>query len=93
MATFAQRLQAVMRDGNLTGADLARWLGRADPTVRAWLSGKNVMRGPEQDAMEVERLLKTLETAIRQGKVLPVPRLSAPDRIEYLSNLRRKLCG
>ena len=55
--SFSNRLQAIMRDGNLTGADLARWFDRPDPTVRGWISGSHDLGGAQLDAAYVEAQL------------------------------------
>lgn len=87
-STFAERLRAVMLDGNLTGADLARWFGRSDPTVRGWISGDHELRGAQLDVAYIEAQLGKLEKLIKKKSGLPVPQLSRAKRIEHLETLR-----
>ncbi len=86
--SFASRLQAIMRDGNLTGADLARWFDRPDPTVRGWISGDHDLSGPTLDVAYVEAQLAKLEKLLLQNKGLPVPRMVPRKRIEHLDRLK-----
>lgn len=81
------RLLWCMRHGNLTVADLSRWLGRPDPTVRGWVKNGGGVGGPEQDVAELERALARLETAIKSQQGFPVPRMSPLNRITYLESL------
>ena len=85
---FSTRLQAVMRDGNLTGADLARWFDRPDPTVRGWISGDHDLGGAQLDAAYVEGQLDKLERHLKKKQGLPVPRLTPAKRIEHLARLK-----
>lgn len=89
-STFAGRLQAVMRDGNLTGADLARWFDRPDPTVRGWISGKQNLGGAPLDIAFVEAQLVKLEIFLKKKQGLPVPRMTPAKRIEYINELRER---
>ena len=89
MRTFSERLRRVMLDGNLTGADLARWFDRPDPTVRSWINGINI-RGAPLDNAYVEAMLGKLEKLIKTGSVLPVPRMARGKRLAYLAELRGK---
>lgn len=82
-----QRLDAIMRDGNLTVADLARWFERPHPTVRGWTKGGSV-GGPHQDKMAIEKNLSKLENMLKAKKGLPVPQMSPARRIEYLEARR-----
>jgi hypothetical protein len=86
--SFSSRLQAVMRDGNLTGADLARWLDRPDPTVRCWISGDHDIGGAQLDVAYIEAQVDKLERMIRKKSGLPVPRLTPGERIKYLKDLK-----
>mgnify|MGYP001597821154 FL=1 len=88
--SMAERLQRVLDNGNLTVADLARWLDKPDPTVRGWVRGINVGL-PPLDAAWVEAEVKRLETLIRKKRGLPVPRMSARKRIAYMNDLRSTL--
>lgn len=81
------RLLWCMRHGNLTVADLARWLERPDPTVRGWVKNGGRVGAPEQDVQELERSLGQLETMIKTRRGFPVPRMSPIDRIAYLESL------
>jgi hypothetical protein len=86
--SFAHRLQSIMRDGNLTGADLARWFDRPDPTVRGWISGDHELSGPPLDTAFVLAQLDKLERLLKQNKGLPVPRMAPSKRIEHLQVLK-----
>lgn len=79
-----KRLEWCMRHGNMTVADLARWFGRPDPTVRGWIAHGGGVGGPVQDVEAIERDLVQLETAIKEQRGFPVPRLSPLDRITHL---------
>jgi len=85
---FAQRLQSIMRDGNLTGADLARWFDRPDPTVRGWISGAHDLGGAQLDVAYIEAQLGKLEKLLKNKSGLPVPRLTPSERIEHLTSLK-----
>jgi len=86
--SFSHRLQAIMRDGNLTGADLARWFDRPDPTVRGWISGDHDLGGAQLDVAFVEAQLVRLEKLLKRKRGLPVPRMTRAKRIEHLDALR-----
>ena len=90
MTTFSARLQQVMRKGNLTAADLARWFDRPDPTVRSWLAGSHI-RGPALDIAFVEAMLVKIEKLVQQGCDLPVPQMTRLRRHVYLETLRKKV--
>lgn len=81
------RLKALMRDGNLTVADLARWFQRPDPTVRGWSRGVAVGGAP-CDKKEISDAVSEMEKLLRKKHGLPVPRLSPTTRIAYLEKLR-----
>lgn len=70
--TFQQRLQRAMRDGNLTVADLARWFGRPDPTVRCWVNEGRAPRGANHDVAWIEKRLGELERRIKRAGAMPV---------------------
>ena len=89
--SFSTRLQSIMQNGNLTGADLARWFERPDPTVRGWINGSHELGGAQLDMDFVETELVKLETSLRKRQGLPVPRLTPAKRIEYLAKLKRDL--
>lgn len=86
--TFGNRLEHAMRDGNLTVADLARWFGRPDPTVRGWVRGENP-RGAQLDIAYTEARMALLETRIRKRQGLPVPRMPLRDHKAYVLKLAR----
>jgi hypothetical protein len=85
---FSTRLQAIMRDGNLTGADLARWFDRPDPTVRGWINGSHELGGAQLDIAYVEAQLDKLERLLAKKKGLPVPRMTPGMRIEHMRGLK-----
>lgn len=88
MAAFQARLKHVLRDGNLTVADLARWFDRPDPTVRGWVHQGIGLGGTPADARQLLDCLADLEARVGRRKGFPVPRLSPGRRIEYLANLK-----
>ena len=88
--TFHNRLRWLLTAGNLTVADLARWLDKPDPTVRGWVRGSNVGL-PPLDAAWVEAQVRSLEGLIKKKRGLPVPRMSARKRIAYMTELRSGL--
>jgi hypothetical protein len=77
-----------MRDGNLTGADLARWFDRSDPTVRGWIKGDHAPRGAQLDVAYIEAQLDKLERFLKNKRGLPVPRLAPAKRIEHIQALK-----
>lgn len=84
--TFTSRLNACLRDGNLTVADLAVLFDRPYPTVRGWVRGGNIRNAPH-DLVYVEGRLAQIEKFIHGGKRLPVPRMSPSERVEYVKDL------
>lgn len=86
--SLSDRLQAIMRKGNLTGADLSRWFERPDPTVRGWISGEHDLGGAPMDAEHVENQLGELERLLKKKQGLPVPRLTPSKRIAHLRDLK-----
>lgn len=86
--SFSDRLRRVMREGNLTGADLARWFGRPDPTVRGWINDERQFRGAALDQAYVKAQLAKLEKLLGRKQGLPVPRMTLAKRIAYLEGLR-----
>ena len=86
--TFAHRLQSVMEAGNLTAADLARWFGRPDPTVRGWINDEHDLGGAQLDVAHVEVQLNKLECLLKKKQGLPVPQMTRAKRIDYLKKLR-----
>lgn len=89
--TFATRLERARRRANLTVAELARWLGRPDATVRCWVNG-TAPGGPPLDVEHVEALLGLLETLTARRR-LPAPRLGRVERAEWLAKLRKACVG
>lgn len=87
--TFQKRLQAVLRGGNLTVADLARWFHRPDPTVRGWVNNGGEPGGAPLDVKEVYAGLIILEQLIRRSKKLPLPRLAPSERLQQLAKIKR----
>ncbi len=81
------RLQAVMRGGNLTIADLARWFQRPHPTVRGWVHGTGV-GGPHRDVQAIHDRLENIEIRLKKKKGLPVPQMSPARRAVYVESLR-----
>ena len=89
--TFQERLGRLLEQGNLTIADLARWLDRPHPTVSGWVRGTSRI-GRELaplDAAWVEAQVARMERILRKRQGLPVPRMKRADRQAYLSNLKQ----
>lgn len=86
---FAQRLERIKREGNLTTADLARWFNRPHPTVSGWCRGGPIGRElAPLDAAYVTAQLARLEKWLNKGP-LPVPvGLSKANRRRYFDQLR-----
>lgn len=84
--SISARLQRVLRDGNLTVADLARWFDRPYPTVDGWVKKGLMPRGGPQDSKQVLIKLGRLETLIKRKK-LPVPVMPSGRRREWLEQL------
>src|SRR5258708_868751 len=86
MKTLAERLVAVQRKGNLTLADLHRWLGRPYHTVRSWTVG--FCQPVDGARPHVEKRLAGLEQKIAKREGLPVPRhLGVKDHAAYFKKL------
>jgi hypothetical protein len=86
-SSFSARLQSLMRHGNLTGADLARWFNRPDPTVRGWISGEHKLGGAALDTAYIIAQLVRLEKMLKKHQGLPVPQLTPSARIKYVNGL------
>jgi len=86
--TLFERINRLLKEGNLTVADLARWFGRPDPTVRGWAKGQGI-GGPPQDVLAISQALADLESRLKQRKGLPVPQMSPRDRIRHLEQLKK----
>lgn len=91
MTKFSARLCRLMEQANLTGADLARWFDRPDPTVRGWISGAHDLSGPALDTAYIEACVAKLESLLRVGAGLPVPRMTPAKRIVYMTKLRKRM--
>lgn len=88
MTELQKQLRWILREGNLTIADLARWLDRPHGTVSGWLRGGN-LRLPPLDTCRVVRDLDALVLKITQkGTGFPVPEMPFPERREYLDKLK-----
>ena len=87
--TFSQRLQVVLKKGNLRVADLARLFNRPHPTVNGWVKrGLNPGGGPADVDRAYETLTK-LESYLQRSRLLPVPvGLSPVMRIMRVKKLR-----
>lgn len=83
------RLNACLKGGNLTVADLARWFDRPHPTVTGWVRGGDVGAAP-LDLAAIEKKLTTLEQRIRRRKGLPMPPLSPRERVAYILKLKKE---
>lgn len=90
---FGTRLRKVSAAGNLTIADLARWLDRPHATVSVWYKNGREPRGGPQDKEHAHAMLGVLEALVKQRKGFPVPRMSPVKRIEYLRGVRRAVVG
>ena len=90
---FSQRLQAVLKKGNLWVADAARLFNRPHPTVNGWVKRNLNPGGGPTDVDNAYILLGTLESFLqRKGKLLPVPTGLSPDeRIRHIKRLRTQL--
>jgi ABC-type hemin transport system ATPase subunit len=89
-ALFSARLKKVMRGGNLTVADLARWLDRPHATVRCWTLGTEPSGAP-LDVEHAHQMLALLERMIARRIAFPLPRLSAAERARKLAEVRAKV--
>ena len=90
MTGFARRLEKIRRDGNLTVADLARWLRRPYATVNGWTKG-GALGGAPLDRKQVLAGLTRLERAIKRGKDLPVPSIPLNRRAGSSTSARPRL--
>ena len=85
--TFRQRLERVKLRGNLRDADLARWVGRRQSTIRGWLAGREPA-GTPTELTALYAAIERLEFFISAGR-LPLPYVPAKTRIAYLKRLGR----
>lgn len=88
MASFSERLNAVKRRGNLRDADLARWLGRRQSTVKGWLQGREPAGTPSEIRGLFSEVVKI--EAVIASKALPVPWMPSARRIAYMTRLKRR---
>lgn len=89
LRTFSQRL-AKLLTADLTTADIAHWLGRPYPTVRAWLHLGHEPRGPNAKIVLARTAL--LERAVKQRTGFPVPYdIRAQHRPAYIVQIRNEL--
>ena len=87
--TFQARLRSCMERGNLTIADLARWLERPHATVSTWVNDGRVPGGPPATLAWVEVRLTRLEEAIETATGFPIPaHLAHRARAIYLKRLK-----
>lgn len=84
--SLADRLNRLLARGNLSIADLSRWLDRPHATVSGWLHGKVLPAGTDSDRKYVERELERLESLFGRG--LPVPYLPRDERLAHLARLK-----
>jgi hypothetical protein len=83
---LADRLNRLLARGNLSIADLARWLDRPHATVSVWVHGRGSPAGTKKDREQVEREIKRMEGLM--GKGLPVPFLPRDERLAYIAKLK-----
>jgi hypothetical protein len=88
--SFQVRLQRVMRGGNLTVADLARWLDRPRSTVQFWIDGTQPT-GPPLDVEHAHQMLGLLEKMVAGKLGFPLPRMSAGARAKKLAEVRKRV--
>ena len=77
---ITKRLNNVMREGNLTLSDMARWLDRPFATIRGWKRGRGMNGGTQDQEVIIERL-KLIEKRIRLRRGLPVPQFEQQGKI------------
>lgn len=65
--TFAKRLIALQRQGDLSTADLQHWFNRPYSTIRSWVVDK---RNPRYAGRDVEVSLRVLQHCITQFEAL-----------------------
>jgi hypothetical protein len=87
--SFGDRLQATMKAGGLTSADLALWFDRRYATVHAWVYSSREPSAPWRD--EAERRLILLEKAVKRSKGPLIPyELGRPERSERLRDVYKR---
>ena len=86
---LADRLNRLLARGNLSIADLARWLDRPHATVSTWVHDRGSPAGTLQDREHILKEIVRLETMLKHGHGLPVPHLPTREaRLGYIANLR-----
>ena len=88
--TFTKRIRWVLKEGNMTTADLQHWFDRPYATVRAWVFDARAPRGPA--GRDADTALVKLERKIRNGFTVPSA-LSNNDRPEFIRKLRNDTLG
>lgn len=91
MATFQQRLIRAQQAGNLTVADLSRWFGRPDPTVRGWVRRGTEPSGGPQDRLYAETALRVLEAQIADRRGFPLAGTPAQKAVTLFGIRKRVL--
>lgn len=86
--TFQDRLCSIMEQGNLTVADLARWLARPHATVSSWTNDGREPTGTSFDLKFLEAQIAKLEKLVKLKRGFPVPPLAQRERITYLEKLK-----
>ena len=81
-----RRFEKILRDGNLTVADLARWLKKPYATVNGWVKGGNI-GGPIGDREFISHELNRIESMLKKRKQLPIVGMSRAQRASYLEKL------
>jgi hypothetical protein len=90
--SFQTRLRFCMDRGNLTIADLARWLERPHATVSTWIQEGREPRGPDATIRWLDAQLGRLESAIRDTTGFPVPHnLSDTARTIYIKRIKERI--
>ena len=89
MSAFADRLNRLLARGNLSIADLARWLDKPHATVTVWVHGRGNPAGTSMDRVCVEHEVNRLEGLLKVGD-LPVPYLPRTERLAYISKLKKR---
>jgi hypothetical protein len=71
MKSISERLNKCLDEGQMTEADLARWLDRGQSTVNHWLRGKHIPWGP--GGKDMLKRLGMLEALIASKMSMPIP--------------------
>ncbi len=89
MTDLQKKLRWILTEGNLTIADLARWLDRPHATVTNWMRGGNIRLAPF-DADKTWKTLNDLQSRISQKDGFPIPTMPFWDRREYIMKMREQ---